>query len=129
MADPREVLGRGWSFPFQLASASGAVALSEYDENIRQNITIIIGTKPGERQMLPNFGCRIHELIFAPNTPATAAIISHHVQEALTRWEGRIEVLEVKSVASPDGSIKVNVKYRIRATDSIQSVNYTVSNR
>ena len=38
------------------------------EENIRESVTIILGTQPGERQMLPEFGCRIHELMFAPAT-------------------------------------------------------------
>jgi phage baseplate assembly protein W len=54
--NPREILGRGWAFPFGFDSATGAVSVSEFEENIRQNITIILGTKPGERQMLPAFG-------------------------------------------------------------------------
>ena len=66
MKNPKEALGRGWSFPFTIDPARGGVALSEFEENIRQNITIILGTRPGERQMLPQFGCRIHELLFAP---------------------------------------------------------------
>jgi phage baseplate assembly protein W len=129
MADPREVLGRGWAFPFRIHAANGGVAYSEFEENIRQNMTIIIGTRPGERQMLPDFGCRIHELIFAPNTSSTAAMISHHVKDALERWEERIEVTGVDAMSDPGGSIKVRVSYRIRATNALQSLSYTVSNR
>lgn len=129
MANPREILGRGWSFPFQFDSAKGTVGLSEFEDNIRQNITIILGTKPGERQMLPAFGCRIHELMFAPNTRATSAMIAHHVSEALRRWEGRIEVVKVNSDPGHDGSVKVVVEYRVLATNAVQSLNYTISNR
>lgn len=120
--NPREILGRGWNFPFGFDSASGGVAWSEFEENIRQNITIILGTKPGERQMLPAFGCRIHELMFAPNTSATSAIVAHHVEEALSRWERRIKVLKVEAEPDPAGSIRVSVEYRILATDSVQSL-------
>lgn len=129
MANPREILGRGWAFPFQFNSAHGSVGLSEFEENIRQNITIILGTKPGERQMLPNFGCRIHELLFAPNTRATAAMVAHHVTEALRRWEKRIEVLNVNSEPGHDGSVKVVVEYRVLATNAVQSLAYNISNR
>jgi phage baseplate assembly protein W len=129
MANPREILGRGWAFPFQFNSAHGSVALSEFEENIRQNITIILGTKPGERQMLPNFGCRIHELLFAPNTRATAAMVAHHVTEALRRWEKRIEVLNVNSEPGHDGSVKVVVEYRVLATNAVQTLAYSISNR
>ena len=56
----KDFLGRGWKFPFGFDPASGGVALSEFEENIRESVTIILGTQPGERQMLPEFGCRIH---------------------------------------------------------------------
>ncbi len=120
--DPREVLGRGWAFPFGFDSASGSVAWSEFEENIRQNITIILGTRPGERQMLPAFGCRIHEMMFAPNTRNTSSIVAHHVREALTRWEPRIEVVRVEATPEVGGSIRVEVEYKIRATDAVQSL-------
>src|SRR5687768_4272886 len=111
MRNPREVLGRGWSFPFGFQNAHGGVALSEFEENIRQCIGIIIGTRPGERQMLPAFGCRVHELLFAPSTPATAAQVSYFVREALERWEPRIEILDVASSADANaGGIKVAVQ-------------------
>ena len=129
MANPREILGRGWAFPFQFDAARGTVGLSEFEENIRQNITIILGTKPGERQMLPQFGCRIHEMLFAPNTRATSAMVAHHVSEALRRWERRIEVLSVNSEPGYDGSVKVVVEYRVLATNAVQSLGYTISNR
>ena len=79
----KEFLGRGWAFPFHFDPATGAVAYSEFEENIRQNIMVIIGTRPGERQMLYDFGCRIHELMFAPSNSATARLASQYVHEAL----------------------------------------------
>ena len=120
--NPREILGRGWAFPFGFDSATGSVEWSEFEENIRQNITIILGTKPGERQMLPGFGCRIHEHVFAPNTRATSAMVAHHVEEALARWEKRIEVVKVEAEPDPSGSIRVQVEYRILATEALQNL-------
>lgn len=118
----KDFLGRGWKFPFQFNAASGGVALSEYEENIRESITIILGTKPGERQMLPEFGCRIHELMFAPDTTATATMISHHVEQALKRWEARIEVVKVEAWPDQVGQIRVQVNYQIRSTRSEQEL-------
>jgi phage baseplate assembly protein W len=129
MKNPKEFLGRGWAFPFQFDSATGGAAYSEFEENIRQNITIILGTKPGERQMLPQFGCRIHELLFAPNTRATSAMVAHHVAEALRRWEKRIEVLKVDATGDEAGTVKVAVDYKIIATSQLQQLNYTVASR
>jgi phage baseplate assembly protein W len=118
----KDFLGRGWRFPFQFDAATGGTAMSEYEENIRECITIILATKPGERQMLPEFGCRMHELMFAPATRATSTVIAHHVQRALERWEPRIEVGKVDSWAEPTGQIRVQVSYTIRSTLSEQEM-------
>ena len=118
----KEFLGRGWRFPFGFDNARGGVAYSEYEQNIRECITIILGTKPGERQMMPQFGCRIHELMFSPNTPATATLIKYYVEEALVRWEPRIEVKGVVSWPDPGGVIRVEVAYTIRSTQEQQTL-------
>lgn len=118
----KEFLGRGFKFPFEVNPATGGIAMSEFEDNIRQCISVILGTKPGERQMLPEFGCRINELMFAPNTAATASSISYHVRRALARWEPRIEVKAVDAFPDANGHMRVTVKYVIRSTESEQDL-------
>jgi phage baseplate assembly protein W len=118
----KEFLGRGWQFPFQVNPATGSVAMSEYEANIRDCMSLIIGTRPGERQMLPEFGCRINEMLFAPNTTGTAGLVSSAVSEALTRWEPRIEVLAVEAWPDQTGSIRVQVNYAVKSTGSDQEL-------
>jgi len=125
----KEFLGRGWSFPFGFSPADGRVEMSEFEENIRQSITIILGTRLGERQMLPEFGCRIHELLFAPNTAVMARLAKLYVEEALRLWEPRIAVTEVVSVPDPSGAIRLEVSYRIPATGATETLSHVVSNR
>ncbi|MBW1878587.1 MAG: GPW/gp25 family protein [Deltaproteobacteria bacterium] len=118
----KDFLGRGWKFPFQFDAASGGIALSEYEQNIKECMNIILGTRPGERQMLPEFGCGVHKHMFAPSTRATAAMIARQVERALARWEPRIEVTNVDAWPDVVGQIKVNVEYNIRATLSEQEL-------
>lgn len=118
----KEFLGRGWRFPFGFDTANGGLALSEYERNIQESITVILGTKPGERQMLPDFGCRIHELMFSPNTRATATLVAHHVEDALARFEPRIEVDKVDSWPDEAGVLRVMVHYRIKSTQELQEL-------
>jgi hypothetical protein len=119
----KEFLGRGWQFPFQVNSATGGIAFSEYEANIRDCMSVIIGTRPGERQMLPEFGCRINEMLFAPNTEGTADMVSSSVKEALIRWEPRIEVESVEAWPDQTGSIRVQVNYTVRSTGSADELN------
>jgi uncharacterized protein len=125
----KEFLGRGWAFPFHFDSASGAVAYSEFEENIRQSIMIIIGTRVGERQMLYDFGCRVHELLFAPSNASTARLASKYVQESLERWEPRIEVLKVNAGFDPSGAIMTQISYRISSTGQVEHLSQIVSNQ
>nr|WP_218008056.1 GPW/gp25 family protein [Herbidospora sakaeratensis] len=105
---------RGVAFPVRV-DATGGIAESAGGERIRQSIQVILGTRPGERVMRPDFGCELHSLAFAPNTPATANLARHYVESALARWEPRIEVAGV-NVANDlrAGSLVITVGYRIR---------------
>ena len=115
----QEFLGVGWKFPVRL-DGQGSVALSRYEEDIREAIWIILSTAPGERVMRPDFGCGIHEYVFSPNNTRTAGLVQQRVEAALSRWEPRIEVEEVLVEADADDPtvLLVQISYRVRATDS-----------
>ena len=114
-----EFLGTGWKFPVQF-DKSGAVALSRYEEDIREAIWVILSTAPGERVMLPEFGCGIYDFVFAPNNTRTAGLVRFHVEDALTRWEPRIELQEVQVGTDPadPAVLLINIDYKVRTTDS-----------
>jgi uncharacterized protein len=118
-----DIIGRGWAFPIQLNN-QGQVSLANGDAEIRQAIQVILGTAPGERVMRPEFGCRIHELIFAPNDITTAASAERYVKEALGRWEPRIRLTKVEAVPSPDntGVLMIRVDYVIKSTNDPRSL-------
>ena len=89
-----EFIGRGWAFPLR-TDATGGIALVAREREIEEAIRLILGTAPGERPMRPEFGCRIHDYVFASADGATAAAIAAEVREALGRWEPRIDVEDV----------------------------------
>lgn len=115
----QEFLGTGWSFPVQL-DRGGEIAMSSHEKDIQESIRIILGTSPGERVMRPDFGCGMHDYVFAPNNARTAGLVRHHVEEALTLWEPRIEVEDV--TVGPDPSNRavmlIEIRYKVRDTDS-----------
>ncbi len=121
------LVGRGWAFPVS-TDATGGLRLSSDEPEIEQAIAIIIGTSPGERVMRPEFGCRIHELVFAPNNAETIGLARRYVTEALGMWEPRIEVEEVDVKADANdmarGRLNISVKYTIRGTKDFRSLVY-----
>ncbi len=94
-----EFIGNGWAFPLR-TDATGGVALVSREREIEESIRLILGTSPGERPMRPEFGCRVHDYVFAPADAETASRIAADVRIALERWEPRIELEGV--LVSPD---------------------------
>jgi phage baseplate assembly protein W len=121
----REFLGQGWAYPLQF-SPHGQIALAKGERDIEQSIRIILETIPGERVMRPEFGCRAKELLFAPRNAATEGLMVQYVEQALARWEPRIELLTVGITPdqAQDGALLVNITYNIKATHDRRSIVY-----
>lgn len=113
-------LGVGWGFPVTAETEERRFAVAEYEESVRQAIWIILATSRGERVMRPDFGCGIHELVFAVNNSTTQGLAEYEVREALRFWEPRIKVLEVKatSAGSHGEQLLISIDYQVRATDN-----------
>lgn len=121
----RDILGTGWKFPIRI-NAQGGFSYSGGEQLVQESIWIILGTALGERKMLPQFGCGIHEQVFAPNSPTTRGTIAHLVRTALIRHEPRIEVQEVtvEAAGDLDNQLLIRVNYRIKSTNSAQNLVY-----
>ena len=115
MSSSEEFIGTGLAFPLRVNS-TGNVALVSHEREIEESIALILGTAPGERPLRPEFGCAIHDYVFAPADAATAGEIADEVRRALLRWEPRIDVTDVLVSPDPDntGLLFVDVGYRIR---------------
>src|SRR5436190_12948301 len=96
----RDYLGAGWKFPFQV-TPGGKIASSRHEQRIEESIYLILSTAKGERVMLPDFGCGIHELVFAPNNSTTISVVTHMVREALVMFEPRIDLMDVLVEVAP----------------------------
>ena len=113
--------GMGWSVRELVAAREeGGVVPSLFEDAVRQSVWLILATAPGERVMRPDFGCRIHDLLFATASASTMGLAAQAVREALTRWEPRIDLLGVD--VAPDRAepalLRVRVDYRVRTTNN-----------
>jgi phage baseplate assembly protein W len=110
-----DFVGAGWAFPLA-TDATGGVALVAREREIEEAIRLILATSPGERPMRPEFGCRVHEHVFAPINASTAGAIASDVRYALEMWEPRITVLDVLvSFDQADlGTLYIDIHYSIR---------------
>ena len=116
---PNDFLGRGWKFPVAV-DASGNIALSEYEVDVREAIQVILGTSVGERVMRPSFGGGLENYVFESMSVTVLGRIQSTVFQSLVANEQRIQVLNVDVTQSPAdaGTLLINVDYKVRATNT-----------
>lgn len=121
----RAILGTGWKFPVRI-NGRGGFSLSSEEQDVAEAIWIVLATGRGERIMRPEFGCGIYDYVFAPNNASTRGAIAYQVQQALVRWEPRIDVVDVRAEEDPaqPNLLLIHVDYRIRANNAFHNLVY-----
>ncbi len=123
------IVGTGiafWPERGMSVDGQGNLAVMSGEQDIVKSIYIILGTAPGERVMRPDFGCGVHDLVFASPGPQTFGLVSYHVERALARWEPRIEVTEVVTTTDPlnQERLLIDISYRVVPTNSDRNLVY-----
>jgi len=101
----KQFLGCGWNFPVLPEPREHALLLVDGPEKVRQSIWLILETEPGERLMRPAFGCGLRRYLMKPNTSATRALMQRDIERALSQWEPRIRVQEIRVEPGDDPSL------------------------
>lgn len=121
----RAYLGIGWKFPLQV-TPGGKIAQAKYEQRIEESLYLILSTAKGERVMMPEFGCGIHALVFAPNNAMTRTIIVQQVRDALVTHEPRIDVLDIAVETAPEepNVLLIRINYQIRGNNALGNLVY-----
>ena len=113
-----------YAFPFRIDPVSGQAQQTPYGTHVEQMIRQLLLTAPGERADLPQFGCGLRQVLFAPNSDALQATARVAVQRALSQWlAGQIQVVKI-DVSPGDGDdyaqVVVRIEYLLIETQSKQ---------
>jgi uncharacterized protein len=98
------------AFPFGL-NAAGALASTDLDGAIRGRIEQLLFTAPGERVMLPGFGCGARRLVFEGNNEVLAAATEFTIAKALQSQLGTLVMVNAVHVHSDEEKLHVEVVY------------------
>jgi uncharacterized protein len=116
---------RDYAYPLRIDGGSQQAAQAPYAAHVEQMIEQILLTAPGERVDLPQFGCGLRQLVFAPLTSSLRASLQIQVTQALGRWLGGI--IQVSSVdvetgatnaALDPGTVQLTVAYTLVDTQT-----------
>jgi phage baseplate assembly protein W len=119
-----------YAFPFRIDPGSRQAQRTSYSAHVEQMVVQLLLTTPGERADLPEFGCGLRALIFAPSSPALVATTQLLVQQALARWLADTIAVTNVIVSTPDGrgeEIDVRVEYIVLATQTLETATVVVT--
>lgn len=97
-------------FPFSIAP-DGSVSSVTEDQHIRERLEQILFTSPGERVMVPEFGCGARDLIFAGNNPTLAAATEFKVAQALQSYMGSQVLINGVDVVNDEEKLIITIDY------------------
>ena len=118
------------SIRFPVAVDRGLGKLSDedrYGAHVDQLMRQVLLTNPGERINLPEFGCGLRRMVFAPNNPAAASLLKVTILQALDRWLGTVVKVEDAEVGAIEETLTVKLRYVLLARQERRYLNLEVA--
>ena len=117
--EAKSFLGQGVSFPVRVDPQTGEMKMVSHEDDIAEAIRIILFTRKGEREANPEFGCGIHDYIFASLDYTTKSRMKSDIEDALIEWEPRIEDISVDiGEVDAGGKLDIKIGYVVRSTNN-----------
>jgi Bacteriophage baseplate protein W len=126
MSSP-DLYGRGLSYPIRV-DLDGRLAVSAGELNVRESLCILLRTAPFERIERPGYGAGVGQHLYGPNDLATLRLIQEQVREAISTWEPRVALDDVRVAVNPADprAVDITVAYTLVATGTPGQVDTTV---
>lgn len=117
----------GWPL-LPIPDASGRLTFRTLEQSVRDQIRVILLTRPGEQLMNPTFGAGLEDFVGSLNTVETRRTVRDRITNSLNAWEPRILLDRVEVATSPTSqtALSVEIHYRLRRTGSPHRVALTV---
>lgn len=123
LLDTDAFLGRGWSFPPTFRD--DGVAMSAYEEDIRESLCVLFGTSPGERVHHYDYGCPLRRYAFEPITTETTVQMRNDITRAIILFEPRITLEDVSFEEQPEeGILQIQLTYTVVRTNNRTNMVY-----
>ena len=113
-------LGKGWAFPPAFDREEQTVAMVTAEEDIRESLYILLSTIPGERVMLPEYGCLLHEHVFDLMGETLFTHLKGLIEHAILYFEPRITIENITIAGEGDreGRLTILLEYKIIQTNA-----------
>lgn len=122
-----------YRFPLRINGAFRQAEHASYEEHVAQMVRQALLTSPGDRVCLPDFGCGLRQLIFAPRTTgdkglnATTEMLVRRTLEKFLSGHIRVRGVKVRDAFEvSDGAIEITVEYTLIETQTDDTISLEV---
>lgn len=147
--EKKSFLGSGWAFPVAFVRKSietharvtgcpqegdlnepedyssiyttgDAVKTASEIELVEQSLTILLGTRPGERVMRPDYGCALDDVMFEPANTSLLTYIKDIISKAILYYEPRVQLraIHIDTEGVLEGRVLIELDLIVRSTNS-----------
>ena len=122
----KSFMGVGWGFPPTFNKAAGQTAMVEAEEDIHESLIILLSTTPGERIMLPSYGCGLKAHVFDELNESVITEIKDTIRRAVLFFEPRITLnaIRIDDADMLGGQLNIHLDYTIRGTNTRSNMVY-----
>lgn len=126
MKHRKTFLGIGWKFPPTFDKNTKSVEMVSEEADIRESLHILLSTRPGERIMLPEYGCDTQALVFEAIDATNISVMKRMIERAILYFEPRITLNEIRIsfVEETEGLLNIDLDYTIRKTNTRSNMVY-----
>lgn len=113
-----------FSFPQLVNRTTRKIELSKNTKSINECLGILLRTRPGELLGDPNYGCYLIDRVFRYNGILIESLIKEDIQNAIQKYEPRIEVNSNDIYLEQAGRIlRIYLQYTIKETGEVNKYN------
>jgi phage baseplate assembly protein W len=109
---------------------TSVAASTDFRKIWQDRVILVLGTRPGERLMRPDFGSNLHTVVFEPENTA-GEIAKESINRAFTDWLPDLELRQISPSFDPlTGTLTVSITYGLPngEADSV-TINTGIFNR
>ena len=118
---------KGIAFPVA-SDVYGGIEMADPVRSIEDSVQMILSVSPGEFFLEPEFGCKVNDMVFLPDSPQTISLAEYYIKQALERWEPRIKVKQVTGEVDPDhrNTVNISIVYDMVGMNLENTTDYSV---
>lgn len=126
MNNKNSFLGKGWGFPPEFNHDDNPTHMSEYEEDIRQSLIILLSTRTGERIHRPDYGTELYRYQFEQLDLTMETMIKSSIEKAVLLYEPRVSLdrIEINKTKIQEGILIIELYYTIRMNSIQQELAY-----